>query len=198
MNQILNLIQDFVKKDFVCNKSRYDFQSNEVEYGQYVAQARAFFHNILPNPYNKWGIKAKNLNDPSWVAQYKKDSESSIQRTPFQIRHYRSPQLGDVLREKIKSDELWGCLCSYHMDTGAELDIDCMYFVAETSDGLKIVYDWAFDSKKTSWRQTHDYLPTRVEHAGTLVEVLNLQPPAEPASLGEYLNPTHSAYTMIG
>lgn len=197
MDKVFHFIQEFVQKDYACNKDRYNFQSNEVEYGQYVIEARAFFHDILPNPYNRWGIKAKNLGDPSWVAQYEKDFENSIQRTPFQIRHYQSPQVGEVLREKMITNELWGCLCSYHMVTGSELDIDCMYFVAETPQGLKIVYDWAFDSKKTSWRQTHDFLPTRVEHAGTLVEVLNLQPPIELASLGEYFNPTHSAYTMV-
>ena len=197
MDKINAFLADFVNQDYKCNLNRFNTTLTEAEYKVLEGNAREFFWKGLPNPYNGWGIDQENLGDPEGLKRDEKKVNQTLQRTLFQIRHYRSPQLGDVLREKIKTDELWGCLCSYHIDNGMELDIAYMYFIAETEQGLKIIYKWGFEPEKQSWCQTHDHLPTRVEHAGTLVEVLNLQPPVELASLGEYFNPTHSAYTMV-
>jgi hypothetical protein len=200
MENVRTYIQNFAAFEFACNLAKYDLSVDDETYQTLRDNAQFFFHRTVPSLYGRGGTVQRlqqNIEEkPARAALYQKNISQTCKRTVFQIRHYKSPQVGDILREKMKTDELWGCLCSYHIDNGQDIDISRMYFVAETDEGLKIVYDWGFEQDKHTWRQTHDHLPSRIEHAGKLLEVLNLQPPVEPTSLQEYLHPTHTAIVI--
>lgn len=187
MQNTIQFINQFSHLEFTANRAKYDINVSDSEYSQLALAAYHCYHPSVPNPYGR-GMTVTDLEeDPDWAALCRAKIPKIKERVLFQVRKYENALIGEALGRSVTSKDLYGCLLSYDQDAGRPLFLSSEYFVAETPDGLKIIYDRSFNTKDGTWSHSHDHAPTRVEDPGTLVEVQNFVAPEDEASLKEYL-----------
>lgn len=66
------------------------------------------------------------------------------------------------------------------------LDYSTVFYVAQTNEGLKIIYKIRYESDVPEWRHSHDLKINQVKKPGKLIAVEKYQAPEEANSLADY------------
>lgn len=187
MEEIKNFIESFIKDEYTCNKANYDFSISDSEYEEMRLKVESYFHNVNSNEYWR-GLEEEDVQDLDIKMKdlYFKNVERAIPRTLFQIKQYKNPKVGEGLERWLVNDELFACYTSYTENTGRELGYNKLFYVAETNEGMKIIYDLTFGVKEPEWRHSHDLKINQVKNPGELIAVEKYQAPEEANSLADY------------
>ncbi|KMQ70286.1 hypothetical protein [Chryseobacterium koreense] len=187
METIKQFIEQFILDEYNCNKAKTDITVTDGEYKTLQEKAYNHYHSIMPNPYGRGMSQERLLNDePMYQELYKKNVKETTPRTLFQIKQYEKPKLGEGLPRWMINDTLFACYTSYTKKTGKPLSYNKLFYVAETAEGLKIIYDLTFGVKEQEWRHSHALKINQVLDAGKLISVEKYQAPEEEISLADY------------
>lgn len=187
MEEIKNFISSFIKDEYICNKANYDFSISDDDYEKMRHKVKDYFHDANKQEYWR-GLEEEDVKDldAKMKKLYYQNVERAIPRTLFQIKQYKNPKLGEGLARWLVNDELFACYTSYTEKTGRELGYNKLFYVAETNEGLKIIYDLTFGVKEPGWRHSHDLKINQVKDPGKLIAVEKYQAPEEAHSLADY------------
>jgi len=186
MKEIKEFIENYMDAEFKANKGKYDIKVTNSQYEELEKKAYAFYHSLTPNPFGRGGSIDDIIGDETWVNRYAKKCEKIIPRTLFQIKQYKNPKLGEGLPRWLVNDELFACYTSYTENNDMPLDYSTVFYVAETNEGLKIIYKIRYDSDVPEWRHSHDLKINQVKNPGKLIAVEKYQAPEEANSLADY------------
>jgi len=186
MKEIKEFIEKYIEEEFKANKGKYDVQITDLRYEELEKNAYLFYHTLNPNPFGRGGSIDNIIGDETWVNRYVKKYEKIIPRTLLQIKQYKNSKLGEGLPRWLVNDEIFACYTSYTENTGRQLGYNKLFYVAETNEGLKIIYDLTFNVKKPEWRHSHDLKINQVKNPGKLIAVEKYQAPEEANSLADY------------
>ncbi|MCI3935586.1 hypothetical protein MQX03_00115 [Chryseobacterium aahli] len=186
MKEIKEFIENYIEAEFKANKGKYDIQISDLQYNELERDAYSFYHSINPNSFGRGGSINNIIGDETWINRYKKKYEKIIPRTLFQIKQYKSSKIGEGLERWLVSDELFACYTSYTENTDSPLDYSTVFYVAQTNEGLKIVYKIRYESDVPEWRHSHDLKINQVKNPGQLVAVEKYHAPDEANSLADY------------
>jgi len=188
MKNIKKFISNFIQAEFDCLKIEYDFVISDELYEKCRTILVDFYHNLNKNQHWR-GIEEADFGDfdKEEKDMYQKNSLNAKSRTLFQIKHYKNPKLGENLQKIVVDDNLYACYVSYPQKGGGRaLYFSSIFFVAQTSDGLKIIYEMSFDADKGKWYHPIDLEHLRVNGYGKLVDIEKYQAPEEESSLADY------------
>jgi len=187
MEKIKKFILSFIKDEFNCNKAKTDVAITDNDYGNLKNKAQNYFHSIVPNSYGRGMSQEELLNDDEiYQDLYRKNVTDAIPRTLFQIKQYKNPKLGEGLPRWLVNDELFACYTSYTENNDMPLDYSTVFYIAETNEGLKIIYKIRYDCDVPEWRHSHDLKINQVKNPGKLIAVEKYQAPEEANSLADY------------
>lgn len=171
MKKIKEFVESYIEAEFKTNKAKYDVQINDLQYAKLKENAYLFYHSLNPNPFGRGGSIDDIIGDETWVNKYAKKCEKIIPRTLFQIKQYKNPKLGEGLPRWLVNDEIFACYTSYTENNDMPLDYSTVFYVAQTNEGLKIIYKIRYDNDVPEWRHSHDLKINQVENPGTLIAV---------------------------
>lgn len=188
MNKIKEFIEEFIESEFDCNRKEYISSVTDEEFDILKRKALKFYHSRDSGSLFVRGIAAENLQyfSTEQIKAFEKNSIDAIPRTLFQIKHYQDPLLGDALKRIVTGNDLYACYVSYTSKGGRDLYFSSIFYVAETNEGLKIIYRKSFNSDTGIWYHPVDMDVVTVIDEGTLVEVEKYQTPVEATSLADY------------
>ncbi|MEC3874316.1 hypothetical protein [Chryseobacterium salviniae] len=187
MEKIKKFILSFIKDEFNCNKAKTDVAITDSNYENLKNKTQNYFHSVVPNSYGRGMSQEELLNDEEiYQDLYRRNVTDAVPRTLFQIKQYKNPKLGEGLPRWLVNDDLFACYTSYTENTGRELGYNKLFYVAETNEGLKIIYDLTFGVKEPGWRHSHDLKINHVKDPGKLIAVEKYQVPEEANSLADY------------
>lgn len=148
----------------------------------------AFNHSLTNDKSSERAISEKYSKyfEQDELKLYAKNSEKAIPRTLFQIKQYKGFELGDALKRIVTGQDLYACYVSYPSKGSRELYFSSIFYVAETNEGVKIIYEKSFNSDTGKWYHPVDMDVTTVISEGDLVAVEKYQPPVEETSLADY------------
>ncbi len=187
MKETKEFIENYIQAEFEANKGKYDVQTSDLKYNELEEDAYSFYHSINPDFFGRGGSIDHIIGDESWVKRYLKKYEKIIPRTLFQIKQYKNPEVGEGLARWLVDDELFACYTSYTENNGSPLDYSTVFYVAQTNEGLKIIYKIRYESDEAEWRHSHDLKINQVVNPGKLIAVEKYQAPEEANSLADYL-----------
>lgn len=104
----------------------------------------------------------------------------------FQIKHYKNPVLGDALKRIVTGTNLYACYVSYPSKGGRDLYFSSIFYVAETNEEQKIMYEKSFNSDTGIWYHPVDLDTVTVIDEGKLIATEKYQAPEEATSLVDY------------
>ncbi len=167
MEDIKNFIESFIKDEYACNKANYDFSISDEEYENMRLKLEDHFHTVNIDEYWR-ALEEEDVLELTIEMKdlYFQNVERAIPRTLFQIKHYKNPEVGEGLQKWLVNDELFACYTSYTEDTGRELGYNKLFYVAETNEGMKIIYDLTFGVKEPEWHHSHDLKINQVKKSG--------------------------------
>lgn len=188
MKHIKEFIDGFISQEFTCNKSEYDLSVSDDEYNASVNELITFNHSLTNHRSSARAISKEYSKyfDEEDLKLYAQNSEKAIPRTLFLIKQYKNSELGDALKRIVTGDELYACYTSYPSKGSRELYFSSIFYIAETNEGLKVIYEKSFDSDTGKWYHPVDMDVTTVISEGELVAVEKYQPPVEATSLADY------------
>ena len=187
MKDIKQFIEQFILDEYNCLRADYDFSIPDAAYEQLRLKASANF--IEANKQDYWrGLEEDDVADldEDTKKTYAQNTDKTVPRILFQIKQYEKPKLGEALERWLTTDKLYACYTSYTQKTGRSLGYNKLFYVAETADGLKIIYDLTFGIKEPEWRHSHDLKINQVLDTGKLIAVEKYQVPEEATSLADY------------
>ncbi|NQY30130.1 MAG: hypothetical protein HRT69_11750 [Flavobacteriaceae bacterium] len=187
MKNIKEFIAKFIVAEHNCNKGEYNFSLSDKDYEFLRIEASSFFHNYVDQHFWR-GIEENEFNDidEDEKKEYEENTLSAIPRTLFQIKQYSNFELGDSLKRIVTGKDLYACYVSYEVNNGMPLDYSDIFYVADTDEGLKIIYNIRYGVKNREWRHSHDLEVLQVLSTGNLVAVEKHQAPEEVTSLTDY------------
>jgi len=184
MQKIKEFIELFISNEYEFNYNEYNTEVSNIECDKLAEAVNALFY--YPEYKRVSGIEERR-GDAQWEQRYKLRIEKTTPRSLFQIKHYQNPTLGDALKCIVTGNDLYACYVSYDSTGGGrELYFSSIFYVAETDQGLKIIYRKGFDSDKGVWYHPVDMDVTIVIDEGQLVAVEKYQAPEEATSLADY------------
>ena len=184
MEEIKKIIEDYICIENKCLKAKWDIEKTDDEVSELNTRMQLFFHSIVAKiSLERTGYEFTDDDD---IIFAKKKYEKIIPRTLFQIKQYKNPKVGEGLERWLVNDELFACYTSYTENTGRELGYNKLFYVAETNEGMKIIYDLTFGVKEPEWRHSHDLKINQVKNPGELIAVEKYQAPEEANSLADY------------
>ncbi|KFF01451.1 hypothetical protein [Chryseobacterium luteum] len=187
MKEIKEFVEKDIEAEFNCNKAKTDVTITDNEYENLKHKVHSYFHSVIPDSYGRGMSQEELLNDEEiYQDLYRKNVINATPRTLFQIKQYQNPKVGEGLARWLLNDELFACYTSYTEDTGRELGYNKLFYVAQTNEGLKIIYDLTFGVKEPEWRHSHDLKINQVKDPGKLIDVQKYQAPEEANSLADY------------
>ena len=186
MQKIKDFIEGFIQSEYKCAYSKWDITVNDEDYEKHKEKAYSFMHTNLSNPFYRAGVLQDLIADPNERSFALIKLKKIMPRTLFQIKHYQNPILGDALKRIITGNDLYACYVSYPSKGGREFYFSSIFYVAETNQGLKIIYEKSFNSETGVWYHPVDMDVTTVIDEGKLVEVEKYQAPEEATSLADY------------
>ncbi len=183
MEEVKNFIKNFIDNEFKFNTYRYDINIEDAICQEQAEKLDSFFLSANLSKHGRTGREFQNdIKKQFAIDNYKRQ----IPRTLFQIQQYKNPKLGEGLQRWLVNDDLFACYTSYTENTGRELSYNKLFYVAETNEGLKIIYDLTFGVKEPGWRHSHDLKINQVKDPGKLIAVEKYQAPEEANSLADY------------
>lgn len=184
MEEIKKFIEDYICTENKCLKAKWDIEKNDEEVSELDKNTQLYFHSVMvKNSLKRTGYEFRDDED---VLFAKIKCEKIIPRTLFQIKQYRNPKLGEGLARWLVNDELFACYTSYTENNDMPLDYSTIFYVAQTNEGLKIIYKIRYDSDVPEWRHSHDLKINQVKAPGKLIDVEKYQAPEEANSLADY------------
>ncbi|WP_341907493.1 hypothetical protein [Fluviicola taffensis] len=186
MKNIKEFIINFIEKEYQCEYAKWDIDVSNEEYEVFKDQAYSFMHSRSSNPFGRARVLEGLLKDSKKRALAIIKLKKITPRTLFQIKHYQNPILGDALKRIVTGDYLYGCYVSYPSRGGRELYFSSIFYVAETNEGLKIIYEKSFNSDTGIWYHPVDISVGTVMDEGKLIAVEKYQAPVEATSLADY------------
>lgn len=188
MKDIKQFIEQFIQAEYDCKRNEYIGTVTDHEFNSFQAKLVSFFHSRDSIHSEERGIAEENLQyfSEEELKQFEKNSTDAIPRTLFQIKHYENPILGDALQRIVTEKELYACYVSYPSKGGRDLYFSSIFYVAETNEGLKIIYRKSFDSDTGIWHHPVDMDTVTVIDEGKSLEVEKYQAPEEATSLEDY------------
>lgn len=94
--------------------------------------------------------------------------------------------MGDALKRIVTGKDIYGCYVSYPYKGGRDLYFSSIFYVAETNEGLKIIYKKSFNSDAGTWYHPVDLDTVTVIDEGQLIAVEKYLAPEEATSLEDY------------
>ena len=188
MKEIKKFISNFIENEYLCNKNEYLTSVTDDNYERLKKEAIKYYHSYISTNLFIRGISKENIKyfTAEQVKSFEKNSLDAIPRTLFQIKHYKDFTLGDSLKRIVTSKDLFACYVSYPSKGPRDLYFSSIFFVAESNEGLKIIYRMSFDSDKGKWYHPVDLDVLRVNNNGTLMAMEKYQAPEEATSLADY------------
>ena len=187
MKRVKKFIENFIFSEYKCKKGEYNFSLSDDSYEVLRINASSFFHNYFDE--NFWrGVEEDELEnmDDEEKKEYEENNSYIIPRTLFQIKEYKDFKLGDSLQRIVTGKSLYVCYVSYEVDNKMPLDYCNKFYIAETNEGLKIIYKKTYGVKNREWRHSHDLEVLQVIEEGALVSQEKYQAPEESTSLADY------------
>lgn len=187
MEDIKNFIESFIKDEYACNKANYDFSISDEEYENMRLKLEDHFHTV--NIDECWrALEEEDVLELTIEMKdlYFQNVVRAIPRTLFQIKQYKNPKVGEGLERWLVNDELFACYTSYTENNDLPLDYATVFYVAQTNEGLKIIYKIRYESDVPEWRHSHDLKINQVKNPGNLIAVEKYQAPEETNSLADY------------
>jgi hypothetical protein len=187
MEDIKEFINAFIKDEYICNKSNYNFSISDAEYEKMRLKVKSYFHTVNNQEYWR-GLEEDEVRelDAKMKDLYFQNVDRVVPRTLFQIKQYKNPKVGEGLERWLQTDELFACYTSYTEKNDMPLDYSTVFYVAYTDQGLKIVYKIRYDSDEPEWRHSHDLKINQVKKPGKLIVVEKYKAPEEATSLADY------------
>ena len=188
MNKIKEFIDQFIESEYDCNRKEYLSSVTDGEFDLLKNKVLKFYHSRDSSNLFVRGIAEENLKyfSAEQIKSFEKNSIDAIPRTLFQIKHYQEPILGDALKRIVTGNDLYACYLSYPSKGGRELYFSSIFYVSETNEGLKIIYEKSFNSDTGIWYHPVDMDVTTVIDEGKLIETEKYQAPEEATSLADY------------
>lgn len=184
MNEIKNFIESFIENEFTFNTYRYAINIADLPCQEQAEKLDSFFHSVNVLKHGRTGREFQNdVKKQFAIDNYKRQTP----RTLFQIKQYKNPEVGEGLARWLVDDELFACYTSYTENNGSPLDYSTVFYVAQTNEGLKIIYKIRYESDEAEWRHSHDLKINQVVNPGKLIAVEKYQVPEEANSLADYL-----------
>ncbi len=183
MKEIKQFIEQFIQAEFDFSYAEYSMEITDEECQKIADKANAF--QYYPEYERVTPIEERKGNE-QWEQRYKAKLEKIIPRTLFQIKHYENPVLGDALKRIVTGTDLYACYVSYPSNGGRDLYFSSIFYVAETNEGLKIIYEKSFNSDTGIWYHPVDLDTVTVIDEGKLIAVEKYQAPEEATSLADF------------
>ncbi len=183
LKNIKEFIEQFIKSEYEFNFAEYNMEVSDVECEEIAEKVNAL---IYDTKYERVTSIEERKGDEQWEQRYKVKLKKIIPRTLFQIKHYQNPTLGDALKRIVTGDDLYACYVSYPSNGGRDLYFSSIFYVAETNEGLKIIYEKSFNSDTGIWYHPVDLSVVTVIDEGKLIEVEKYLSPVEATSLADY------------
>jgi hypothetical protein len=188
MEEIKTFIENYIKDEYNANKSKTDVNVADDDYKELALKAYSYYHSIMPDMFGRGSFKQEKLNSQNEIFQKLNANKvlKTLPRTLFQIKHYKNPKLGDGLARFVTGKDLYACYASYTENTGNPLGYNKIFYVAQTDEGLKIIYDLIYDVVGLKWRHPVDMDTVQVINSGQFVETQKYHAPEEESSLKDY------------
>lgn len=184
INGIEKFTRNFIQEEFKFTTMKYDISVNDIECQSQAKIINDFFHTNNSANYKRTGREFRDESKKEFALINKK---RAIPRTLFQIKHYQNPILGDALKRIVTGNDLYACYVSYPSKGDRELYFSSIFYISETNEGLKIIYEKSFDSNKGVWyHPVVDMDVTTVLDEGELIEIEKYQASEEATSLVDY------------
>jgi hypothetical protein len=185
--EVKTFINSFIKDEHICNKANYNFSISDDEYEKMRLKVKIYFHTVNNQEYWR-GLEEDEVKelDVEMKDLYSQNVDKAVPRTLFQIKQYKNPKVGEGLAQWLVNDELFACYTSYTEETGRELGYNKLFYIANTDEGLKIIYDLTYGIKEPEWRHSHDLKINQVKNPGNLIVVEKYVAPEETNSLADY------------
>ncbi|NQY30129.1 MAG: hypothetical protein HRT69_11745 [Flavobacteriaceae bacterium] len=186
MKEIKEFIKEFIQKEYLFNHAEYDMMVEDDECDEKANIVNNYFHEYNSPNYNRVTSIIERRGNEKWENRYAKKMNKIIPRTLFQIKQYHSFELGDALQRIVTGKDLYACYVSYPSKGGRALYFSSIFYVSETNEGMKIIYEKSFDSDAGKWYHPVDVDVVTVISEGNLVAVEKYQTPEEETSLADY------------
>lgn len=183
MENIKQFIEQFIQAEYQFTRMKYDILISDEDCQTQAESNNNFYHtNNAPND-RRTGREFRNDEKKAFAVTNK---ERAIPRTLFQIKQYENPVLGDALKRIVTGKDLYACYVSYPSKGGRDLYFSSIFYVAETNEGQKIIYEKSFNSDTGVWYHPVDMDTVMVIDEGKLISVEKYLAPEEETSLADY------------
>ncbi|MBX2949545.1 MAG: hypothetical protein KF704_09740 [Crocinitomicaceae bacterium] len=183
MQSIKQFIEQFITAEYDFSCAEYSMEITDEACQKIAAKVNALIYYLQ---YERVASIAERKGDEQWEQRCKMKVEKIIPRTLFQIKHYENPVLGDALKRIVTGKDIYGCYVSYPYKGGRDLYFSSIFYVAETNEGLKIIYKKSFNSDAGTWYHPVDLDTVTVIDEGQLIAVEKYLAPEEATSLEDY------------
>lgn len=182
MENVKKFIQEFAEAEFEANKNKYNKNLDDKTKKDINEKPKAFLHSILS--FLSFGGHFSDLDPdlPDEIQQLALNHEFRV-RALFQIRKYQNPECGEKAKNSLKSDTIYCCYMGGDDDEDEPSSLARNFYVAETDEGLKIIYYTFFNCDH--WKPLNDYKPTQFTSPGVLLETYDFEKPEDEMSIKE-------------
>ena len=182
MNNIIDLIQDFINAEYNANIACWDLDISDEEAITIGSKPSVFFHSILS--FVSFGRTRGMFDDDDFRSFAPIKLSRVAKRTIFQIKRYTKFECGDAIKRIVKGDSIYRCYVSGDEESGKHKYIRS-YYIADTDIGLKIVDYDHFNESENMWfnnvSNSH-----KVINPGNVVEIKKIEAPQKENSLKDY------------
>ncbi|MEW7277025.1 hypothetical protein ABW636_00340 [Aquimarina sp. 2201CG1-2-11] len=186
MDKIKEFIKDYINIENTGLIAKWDVTKTDEEVDVLANKLSVFLHSYLSETtIARTGLEF-DLDDEEDVEFTKIKMSKFVPRTLFQIKHYKNFELGYNLSQVVTGKDLYACYVSYPSEGGRDLYFSSIFYVSDTEEGRKIIYEKSFDSKKGEWYHPHEGEGLQVLDSGDLIAVEKYHAPEEETSLADY------------
>jgi hypothetical protein len=185
MKNIIDFIDLFLNYEYEANKAKWDTLISDEDAIKSGLLPKQYFHSSLS--YISFG-RTEGLFDNQDYKIFAPVKMSRVtKRTLFQIKKYENSQFGDLIKRILIKNTIHLCFTgSDEKNDDGKSYYSRMYVVAETDEGIKIIYYFFFT--KGVLDQMHDNVDGFIHDLGKLVGVYKNINPEEEKSLLHYTN----------
>jgi hypothetical protein len=180
MELVLKFFNDFLEAEHRSTVAIFSKEVSDDECKGLTDRTKSFIHSLVKYQHERSGAEF----DVDMAEFSEMNRANAVKRQLFLVKAYRNPVYGDALRRVVVGDRLYGLYCSYSMKARRKPGYSQLFFVADTDEGLRVVYLKRFVDAK--WNEMHGYGPMQVADAGEAVECVKLHAPEDPESLALY------------
>lgn len=185
MDEVIKYIEEFVKSEYETNDARYDVSVDDLSYLQIAEKTESFFHSTAAKKYARTG---REFSSEMHILSSERNRERHVVRTIFQIKSYEGSIFGSILKKHVTGNLVYSADVSYDQRSRRPLYYANRYYMADTDEGLKIIYFKVYEIEPPVWVDAHDFEPKKVLKDGILKEVVKINPPEFEPCLKDYLS----------